>query len=196
MAPRTPPFEKRTFDGLDRGVGGDLHVGGAEERGAGVAAGDGHDGGHHQVLNEGARDDNLHGRRFFKIGRIVTEGRTGGRAILAEGLEIVVRVIFRVNNLRRKRGLERVEEANVLVLVLLLVVDDDVQGVLGEGVGLDDGRAHAVELADLGGALEHLHGVGVVGDLVPAGAGEGVSGWRAQRRSQGSRHKRPRTGSR
>lgn len=47
------------LDRLDGGVGADLHVSGAKEGGAGVAAGDGHDGGHHEMLNEGARNDDL-----------------------------------------------------------------------------------------------------------------------------------------
>jgi hypothetical protein len=59
-------------------------------------------------------------------------------------------------------GLEGLLDGDVDVLVLLLVVDDDVVHVAGKSaLGLDLGRAHAVELADLGRALEHLHGVGV-----------------------------------
>jgi hypothetical protein len=52
---------RRTLDGLDRGVGGDLHVRRPEQGGAGVAARDRHDGRHHQVLDEGASDDHLDG---------------------------------------------------------------------------------------------------------------------------------------
>lgn len=52
------------------------------------------------------------------------------------------------------------------MLVLLLVVDDDVHVVGRKGAGDALGRRHAVELADLRGALQHLHGVGVVVDFV------------------------------
>lgn len=48
-----------SLDGLDRRIGGDLHVRGTEQGRAGVAARDGHDGRHHQVLDEGAADDDL-----------------------------------------------------------------------------------------------------------------------------------------
>eukprot|EP00966_Prymnesium_polylepis_P255927 5912186-Prymnesium_polylepis.1 len=47
------------LDGLDAGVGADLHVRGAKERGASVAARDGDDGREHEVLDEGTSDDNL-----------------------------------------------------------------------------------------------------------------------------------------
>ena len=46
----------RTLNGLDLGVGRELHVGGAEERGARVAARNGHDDRVHQVLDKRARD--------------------------------------------------------------------------------------------------------------------------------------------
>lgn len=165
------------------------HTGGAEEGGAGVAAGDGHDGGHHQVLDEGARHDDLHAlgdgghveaRRVHILHHVLRKRAVGAEELkvarLPSGLGLLVKHIC------RECGLERVLELDVLVLVLLFIVNDNVVHVLDLGLGHHGGRAHPVELADLGGALEHLHGVGVVRDLVP----EWATGKRASARCRGA----------
>jgi len=165
----------------------------AEERGAGVAARDAHDSGHHQVLDEGARDDDLE-----RHPEACLDARDGdGANLLADGVERLFEVGLRANKrhrlavgrgakvgekgqvpwvstllLARHGSRHRLLDGDVNVLVHLLVVDDDVhvvdwQQLLAIRALVPDlGRGHAVELADLGRALEHLHRVGVVGDLV------------------------------
>ena len=212
-----------TFDRLDRGVGRDLHVcehgrqtqirqivatrkcesgvqtltGRAEERGARVATRDGHDSRVHQVLNEGARDDD-----FERVPRALRDTcdvlldlrRVGERSHpVASGCSVTFVGGHARRDGRRRLGTlhrspecvtrrpgegglqssglgcaergerERLLERNVDVLVHLLVVDDDVHVVARElGSRVKHlGRGHAVELADLGGALEHLDAVGV-----------------------------------
>ena len=181
------------LDGLDGGVGADLHVRRTEEGGAGVAARDAHDGGHHQVLDERARDDDLkrqpvtsgnfgrdrsRGEGNGHVGSLVLSVRCerrddvlGGVGAREGGLELGAEVVDGAGGpigLRAKREGEGLLDGDVNMLVHLFVVDDDVH-VVRRKVLLDVehlGRLHAVELAHLGGALQHLHGVGVVGDLV------------------------------
>lgn len=79
------------LDGLDRGVGRDLHVGRAEQRRAGVATRDGHDGRHHQVLDEGTGNGDGD-RHPDAVVDHLNEGRAavvpvGAAATVAERLE-------------------------------------------------------------------------------------------------------------
>jgi hypothetical protein len=171
------------------------HVRRAKERGAGVAARNRHDGRHHQVLDEGARDDDLNrhplrlagsgnGRRFairndFHALRHV-ELLVG---LVAEEVDRGRAVTLRVSGVRQvlHGGPKRLADGDVHMLVHLLVVDDDVVHVgRDRTIGQHLGRGHAVELADLGGALEHLDRVGVVVDLVLRGRreeGKVEKGW-------------------
>ena len=79
-----------------------------------------------------------------------------------------VRLNFRINLIVRRPllrntmdagGEEGLLKGDDDVLVPLLVVDHDVHEVGGGGHGRGDGRAHDVELADLGGPSQHLDGV-------------------------------------
>ena len=197
------------LDGLDRGVGGDLHVCWPEQRRAGVAARDGDDRGHHQVLDEGASNDDLDGVPLTLANQIddLFGGLVGREGVLrVEGTRVDAYILVLPRNVGRVteevetgviRGTlvrarhrtqamhgraERLRGGNVHVAVHLLVVDDNVHVLAGE-VGLHFGfrrvaifrrlgdrlraerlgRGHAVELADLGGALQHLDRVGVCG---------------------------------
>ncbi len=131
-------------------------TGRAEERGARVGARDRQDGRHHAVLDERARDDERHLH--------VLAGLVRRDQLLLGLLEHLLQ--------RRRvhaRRFDRLLERDVHVHVRLLVVDDDVHVVLVLGVvtrrPADRRRAHAVELADLRVALQHLQAVGVVRDL-------------------------------
>lgn len=168
----------------------------AKQRRAGVAARDRDHRRHHQVLDEGARDDDLDrvplrcldvASRFDAIGNlfgiqvslVVRQVRVRRNArllvlpheILLASKEAAFGRALRVPLAVHGR-LERLAHGDVHVLVHLLVVDDDVHVLAGEVLGgalllLEGlGRGHAVELADLGGALQHLDRVGVVVDLV------------------------------
>lgn len=157
-----------------------------EQRRAGVAARDRDHRRHHQVLDERARDNDLDGVPVAigdGVGNLF-DGFTGlesavGEANLSVLLLDVFLVTEKVNAARNVRillrtlavhgRLERLARGDVHVAVHLLVVDDDVEVLAREvrptallrAKGL--GRGHAVELADLGGALEHLDAVGVCG---------------------------------
>lgn len=111
---------------------------GAEERGAGVAAGHGHNGRHHQVLDEGTRDDDLNRQPFLgcnrvneRLGTIPSReccwgklGETGRlRALNAVAEEIEYLATTDTTDARSIHGLGK---RDVHVLVHLLIVDDDV----------------------------------------------------------------------
>ena len=194
------------LDGLDARVGRDLHVCWPEQRRAGVAARDGDDRGHHQVLDEGARNDDGHVNELTIFDDLFG-GLVGREGVLrVEGTRVDAYILVLPRNVGRVteevetgviRGTlvrarhrtqamhgraERLRGGNVHVAVHLLVVDDNVHVLAGE-VGLHFGfrrvaifrrrgdrlraerlgRGHAVELADLGGALQHLDRVGVCG---------------------------------
>lgn len=179
---------------LDRGVGGDLHVRRAKERGARVAARDRHDRRHHQVLDEGTRDDHLDREPFacwlVQLGsdllRRLAINKAFDRSQVAHGGHLVLLNPSIVAKEGERGsclgaddvlhvlhgGLERLADGDVHVLVHLLVVDDDVVHVGGVILGLHLGRGHAVKLANLGRALQHLHAVGVIVDLVLRTRGE------------------------
>ena len=164
-----------------------------EQRRAGVAARDRDHRRHHQVLDEGARDDDLDRVPLLGVLNRVGDGLgvnasigiidVGERRLRNARLRVLlleVRLVAKEAAVERALlvfhavhgRIERLAHGDVHVLVHLLVVDDDVHVLAGEvlgGTGLlleGLGRGHAVELADLGGALQHLDRVGVVVDLV------------------------------
>ncbi len=126
----------------------------AKERRARVAARDGRHGRHHQVLDEGAHDRDaelaLGVRHDIRHGGLDARDRLDARGVEAGRVH-------------------RLLPLDVLELVHLFVVDQDVHVVLRQLILVlrhDHRRAHAVELADLRRALQHLHAVLVVGHLV------------------------------
>jgi hypothetical protein len=163
------------------------HVSRPEQRRAGVAARDRDHRRHHQVLDEGARDDDLDGvpvalgnldGDVVGIHSVTVDGESFCRdshlLVLLPDVSLVAKEVEASVAARHVRLVlhgraERLARGDVHVAVHLLVVDDDVEVLRGEvdGLALVDleglGRGHAVELADLGGALEHLDGVGVCG---------------------------------
>jgi hypothetical protein len=127
------------------------------------------------VLDEGTRDDHLDREVATPLalagdGVGVAGGQRharGQRRAASEEAVLRAQVPAATGGiLAMHRRAERLADGDVHVLVHLLVVDDDVVHVLDGGLGLDLGRGHAVKLADLRRALEHLHAVGVVVDLV------------------------------
>lgn len=152
-----------SFDGLDRGVGRDLHVRRTKERGASLAAGNRRNARHHLVLDEGTDNDNGDFRVFPRLDLI--DKRLLCCAIRQIEWHIRVCEVGVVDTRRVKGLLER----NVLVLISLLVVDDNVHA-LGPRVRVAVADAkrrvrHAVELANLRRALEHLERLAVVRHL-------------------------------
>ena len=110
----------------------------AEQRGAGVAARDGGDGRHHQVLDERARDDDAHRHVFALANSLLEEslGDVGLGNIKRRTLSVVLEVLGTALRIPLDRsaefstlqagGTERLRKRNVLELVHLLVVDEDV----------------------------------------------------------------------
>lgn len=175
-----------TLDGLDLGVGRELHVGRAEQRGARVAARDREDRVVHQVLDEGARHHDAAvehsvvppaARALGVRGPVLGLGLPrGGVAAAGHGLDALAAHVATGGH---ERGLERVAPGDAHVAVALLVVDEQVARELAVG-RLDLRRRHDVELADLARAREHLHRVGIVADFKGLGRHDAAAAERAR----------------
>ncbi len=166
----------RTLDRLDLSVGRELHVRRAEKCSACVPARDGHDHVVHRVLDEGARNDDAHvlvegvgpGAAVVVLGPRL--GLGGPLAKVGVGRAIVDRLGAVLGEerraLRAERGVERIAPADAHVQVALLVEDHDVARVHAVGaLGLDLGRGHDVELANLRVAGQELKALVVVRHL-------------------------------
>ena len=176
------------FDRLDRRVGGDLHIRWAVQGGAGVAARHGGDGGEHVVLDERTRnhdaalqddtgfDDSDHAvnvRDIIGAISVLIPGSGDGLLVSLDGISnlgessIATQCRFDVDVGASARGVEGLLKRNVSELVRLLVVDEQVHVGSRERLLVveDGGRGHAVELANLRRALQHLHAVLVIRNL-------------------------------
>ena len=171
------------FDRLDRRVGGDLHIRRSVQGGAGVAARHGGDGGEHVVLDERTRNhdadlqvdtsgddiDHLLDGKTGTLCKITlcdsTVGDFGLGHVFQRSRQNLVDSSSAthcrgdVDAVASARGVEGLLKRNVSELVRLLVVDEQVHvGSRERLLGVDDGgRGHAVELANLRRALQHLN---------------------------------------
>ena len=151
----------RTLDRLDLSIGRKLHVRRPEERSARLATRDGHDHVVHQVLDEGARDDDADGQvlrvQRVVLRRAIVDGLdlgAGATQPLAGSHDLAVAaadvgVLAGNRQVADAAGRDGLIPGHVHVLVLLLVVDHHVARVLGVAHGRHLGRAHDVKLANL-----------------------------------------------